>query len=57
MKCVLIAAVAFYLAFSLFVYIGAAIYDPATEKKRPEEVKPGRILLAIFEWLLFISML
>ena len=43
--------------FSLLVHIGAAIYDPATGKKRPEEGKSWRILLAIFEWLPFISIL
>jgi len=57
MRWVLLGAGIFYFTFSLLVHIGAAIYDPATGKKRPEEGKPDRILNAIFEWFPLISIL
>lgn len=39
MSWVLIGALVVSLAFSLLAYIGAALYDPASGKKRPEEGK------------------
>lgn len=54
MKWVLIGVAAFFFLFYLLVKIGAAIYDPASGKRRPEEGKVGRIVLAILDWLPFI---
>jgi len=57
MKWIVGGALVLFQLFHVGVYVSAAIYDPATGKKLPEERKWKRILLAIMDGLPFISML
>ena len=51
MKWVLIGFGGLFFLFYMLVNVGAAIYDSATGKKRPEQGKGTRIVLAILDSL------
>ena len=54
MKWIVGGAIVLYLLFYIGVFVSAAIYDPETGKKFPEEGKWKRILLAIIQGFPFV---